>query len=116
MFAMITNNTIKIVFFIITIFCLVNNLFLRNASAIVAVFESVFAHVGKEIGGVDEVVEIIVVDVINLVFVANPSHMALEDEHYVLANTHYRIHVVSVDDSGDAKLVGDVAEQLVDDN
>ena len=78
--------------------------------------EAILAHVGKEVGSIDKVVEILVVDVVNLVFIAYPAHMALVDEHDVLANSHNRVHVVGVDDSGDTKLMGNIKKQLINHN
>ena len=41
--------------------------------------------------------------------------MPLVDEDDVFADTHHRVHVVRIDDGGDAILLGDAGEQLVDD-
>ena len=77
-------------------------------------FKPVFSYVGKEFGGIDELIEGFVVDVVDLVFVANPPNMSLVDKDDVFTDTHDRIHVVSVDYGGDAVFMGDVAEQFVD--
>ena len=79
----------------------------------VAVDEAVLPHIAEQVGGVDKVVQVVVVLAVNLVLVAYPAHMALVDKHDVLADTHYRIHVVRVDDGGDVELVRDVAQQFV---
>ena len=46
---------------------------------------------------------------------AGPGGMALVDEEYLLADVAHGGHVVGVDDGGDAVLVGDVADEAVDD-
>ena len=82
----------------------------------VAVDEAILAHVAEQVGSVDKVVQVVVVLVVNLVFGAYPSHMALVDKHDVLADAHHRVHIVGVDDGGDVELVRNVAQQFVDDD
>ena len=74
----------------------------------VAVFAAVFAHVAEEVGGVNKVVEVFVVLVVDFIFGAHPADVAFVHKDDVFANTHHRVHVVGVDDGGDAKFVGDV--------
>ena len=77
---------------------------------------AILAYIAEQVGGIDEIIQIIVIHVIDLIFITNPSHMALIDEHDILANAHHRVHVVGINDGGDAKLVGDVTQQFVNHN
>lgn len=44
---------------------------------------------------------------------AGPLGISFMDEEYLLADTSYGGHIVSVDDGGDTVFVGDVADEAV---
>ena len=75
---------------------------------------TILANVAEQVGSIYEVVQVVIVHIIDLVLGANPAHMALVNKDDVLADAHHRVHVVGVDDGGDAKLVGNVAQEFVD--
>ena len=80
-----------------------------------AVGNNHLAHVLQEVAGEDEIGEAGVVGSHNLTALALPFFMAFVDEDDVLADAHHRIHVVGIDDGGDVELLGDAAQQVVND-
>ncbi len=73
----------------------------------------VFANFLEEARGEYEVVEGLVRRGVDLAHVANPLAIALVDKDDVLAYAEHAVHVVGVDYGGYAVLVGDVAQQFV---
>ena len=49
----------------------------------------------------------------NILFGTDPLLMALVQENNILPNTHYRVHVVRIDDSGHVVFFGNVADQFI---
>ena len=73
-----------------------------------------FLHLLKQVGGEDEIVELLVRGSHDLVFVTRPGGFTLVDKDDVLANTHHRIHVVGIDDGGGLELLRNAVQQFID--
>lgn len=74
-----------------------------------------FFHLLQQVAGEDEVGELLVGGGHDVLAFPAPFQVALVYEYYRLANTHYGVHVVSVDNGGDVVFVGDAMQQFVDD-
>ena len=64
---------------------------------------------------VEELAQVRVGGLVDGVTRACPLGSAVVDEEHLLANATHRTHVVGVDDGGDAILMGDIANESVDD-
>ena len=71
-----------------------------------------FAH---EVAGEDEVVEEGVGRVEHAVFVASPFYCSFVNEDDAFTDVHDGVHVVCVDEGGDAVFVSDALYEVVDD-
>ena len=74
-----------------------------------------FFHLLQQVAGEDEVGEQLVSGGHDVLAFPAPFQVALVYEYYRLANTHYGVHVVGVDNRGDVVFVGDAMQQFVDD-
>ena len=74
-----------------------------------------FLNFFEQLGGEDEVVEVFVGGAHDLCGVASPAYASLADEDDVLADAEDGVHVVGVDDGGDAIFLCDAMKELVDD-
>ena len=82
---------------------------------LVVLFVDHAAHLFQQVAGEDEVGEPFVAGLHDLAALSLPVFMTLVDEDDVLSDAHHRIHVVGIDDGGDVELLGDAAQQVVDD-
>ena len=73
-----------------------------------------FFHLLQQVIGEDEVGEQLVSGGHDVLAFPAPFQVALVYEYYRLANTHYGVHVVGVDNGGDVILLGDAVEKVVD--
>ena len=67
----------------------------------------------QDVAGKDEVFQFPVRRVHDFLVAALPLGPSFADEGDVLADAHHGVHVVGVDDGGDAVLVGDAGDELV---
>ena len=74
-----------------------------------------FFHLLQQVAGEDEVGEQLVSGGHDVLASPAPFQVTLVYEYYRLANTHYGVHVVGVDNGGDVVFVGDAMQQFVDD-
>lgn len=72
------------------------------------------SHFFQQVAGEDKVGETLVLGVHNLTADALPLLMSFEDEDDIFANAHDGVHVVRVDDGGNAEFLGDAVQQVVD--
>ena len=81
-----------------------------------AVFGHIFAYFLEEASGEYKVVESFVGCIVYLAHIANPFAMTLVDEDNILADTENAVHIVGVDYGCEAVLMGDVAQEFVDED
>ena len=69
-----------------------------------------FCHSRSE----DEIVQFAVVALEDVVLGALPPFLAFVNKDNLLANLHYRVHIVRIDDCGDVVLLGDLFDEIID--
>lgn len=70
----------------------------------------------EELRGKHEIVERLVGASVNCVVVSFPVAVSFIDKHDIFSDSEHGVHVVGVDDGGDVIFMGDVAQQVIDQN
>ena len=73
-----------------------------------------FLYLPEEVGCKNKIVEFLVAGSEDVVFTAFPLLVSVVDINNFFTDTHYRVHVVGVDEGGHIVFMGDIVYQFVD--
>ena len=73
-----------------------------------------FLYLPEEVGCKNKIVEFLITGSEDVVFTAFPLLVSVVDIDDFFTDTHYRVHVVGVDESSHIIFMGDIVYQLID--